>query len=200
MKKLQKRKPVVVAMIGLVGSGKTTMARFLAQRLGAIIIDGDEIRLRLRKEGKSYSKVFQVALDSGAGALSRGKSVVLCSDFIDVARRKDLEQLSHKHKIPGYYLRVTCDPDVAVGRVLAKGQGEFFEGAPVLWQGAKRGTVVKLREFWRRTPWHCKWESGNGGHWEPKRIKVTKMFSADTTDGRSWRREVIKVASRLKAR
>lgn len=43
------KKPTIYAMIGLVGSGKTTIARDINAQTGASIINGDEIRIKLRQ-------------------------------------------------------------------------------------------------------------------------------------------------------
>jgi len=42
--------PVIVAIIGLVGSGKSSVAQELAKHIGATVIEGDDIRIELRKQ------------------------------------------------------------------------------------------------------------------------------------------------------
>ncbi len=56
IKKRKTEKPVVVAIIGLVGSGKSSMAQEIAKHIGATIIDGDDIRIELRKQSERYER------------------------------------------------------------------------------------------------------------------------------------------------
>ena len=50
IKKRKTEKPVIVAVIGLVGSGKSSVAQELAKHIGATVIEGDDIRIELRKQ------------------------------------------------------------------------------------------------------------------------------------------------------
>ena len=48
----KQKRPLVVGFVGLIGSGKTTLAKELASLIGATVISGDDIRVLLRKEKK----------------------------------------------------------------------------------------------------------------------------------------------------
>ena len=59
--KIDKRKtiqPLVVALVGLVGSGKSSVAQKLAPLIGATVIGGDRIRVELRKRGNRINIKF----------------------------------------------------------------------------------------------------------------------------------------------
>ena len=61
---IQKRKtdePVIVAMIGLTGSGKSSVAQEFAKHIGGTVIEGDEIRIELRKQGERYDRARALA-------------------------------------------------------------------------------------------------------------------------------------------
>ena len=47
IRKRKTKKPLIVAMIGLVGSGKSSVARELARHIGATVVEGDAIRVEL---------------------------------------------------------------------------------------------------------------------------------------------------------
>src|SRR3989338_2640014 len=51
------KEPVIVAMIGLIGSGKSSVATELAKHIGATVVSGDGIRIELRKQGERYEKM-----------------------------------------------------------------------------------------------------------------------------------------------
>ena len=70
------RQQLLIAFIGPVGSGKTHVARSIAQKLKAVHIRTDDIRVALRREGKSYSSAPALANRMRREALAQGKSVV----------------------------------------------------------------------------------------------------------------------------
>lgn len=189
--------PVVVALIGLVGSGKSYVAKHLAEVLGATIVSGDDIRVELRKQGAPYEKAYPIAENAMIDIISRGGNVIMDSDFIDWRKRASLmtkaRELSERGMgIDLYYVRVYCDPDVVVGRIIssayAPSPDDFFGGALSKWEGDEklRGAAVKIREMWRRTPQHYRWVRSGGGKWVLKNLPIFTPYSGfivDTTKG-----------------
>jgi aminoglycoside phosphotransferase family enzyme/predicted kinase len=105
-------KPVLFITVGLVGTGKTTLAKALARRLGLVVIASDVTRKQLagvpltehRFEGfdggiysaelsrRTYDKIF-----SGAGdVLGEGGSVVLDASFIKAEERLKAKRLAEE--------------------------------------------------------------------------------------------------------
>lgn len=80
------KKPVIFAMIGLVGSGKSSVARKIASQIGANIIEGDAIRSELRKVGEKYENTRIIAENIAINIIMNGGNIVLDSDFIDSKR------------------------------------------------------------------------------------------------------------------
>src|SRR3989344_8198872 len=68
------KKPIVVAMIGLVGSGKSSVAKELAPLIGASVIVEDGIRVALRMQGEPYKYARRIAHTVAAEVLQRGRS------------------------------------------------------------------------------------------------------------------------------
>ena len=178
------KEPVLIAMIGLVGSGKSTVAKFVASKIGAKLLSGDKIRLQLRKEGKSYDQKGQIMESEALKALKMGRSVILDSDHISSI--EELEKKCLERNIKLFTLYVTCDPDIAIGRIINSRVEQFFKGASSSWIGARKGAVVKLREMWRRTPLHFNWSPEKGGKWTPNTATSDKFFHIDTTDESKW--------------
>ncbi len=193
------RKPIIVAMVGLVGSGRSLVARALAPFIGAAVISADEIRLELRKRGQGYGAVRAICERAALAAVKRGGNVILDSDFVDPKKRRSLERNAKKAEAKVAYLRAFCDPDVFIGRLAtAKYPPQsFFGGAHSSWSGVKRGAVVALREMWRRTPHHYQWSEGGGGRFSLKRLRIPFIAEIDTTG--NWRKHLPGVARKLTA-
>lgn len=198
--KVIKRKttaPIIIGMIGIVGSGKTSVAEVLAETLGAVLISGDDIRVKLRKEKERYEGTRKIAEDLAVEALKLGGNVVIDSDFIDEKKRSSLIAKAKKVRARVLFVRVFADPDVIIGRIMANPANDFFRGASSVWKGDSAGNVVKLREFWRRTPRHFTWRDRTGGEWRPKKLPVRLLADVNTSDEAVWRQQVRWAASQL---
>lgn len=197
--KVEKRKtskPVIVAMIGLVGSGKSSVAREFARHIGATVVEGDEIRVELRKQDEYYEGARKIAENAALGIIEKGGNVVLDSDHIDAKRRASLREKARKAGVRVVFVCTYCDFDVMVGRVLSVNYRnsvvDFFGGASSKWQGSEqsKGVVVKVREMWRRTPHHYRWENKNGGRWVIRKPPCVVLADIDTTNPDVWMKNV----------
>lgn len=187
-------------MVGLAGSGKTSVALELAKYLRAELIEGDAIRVRLRKEKLDYEKARAIAEALAEEYVRRGKNVVIDSDFTDANKRKAFEKKARTLSVRIAYVRVCANPDVAIGRMISasyrKSQDDFFGGATSVWKGKHSGAVVKIREFWRRTPYHYRWNQKNGGAWILRKLPFVDVM-VDTTDGKTWKKLAVDIARKL---
>jgi aminoglycoside phosphotransferase family enzyme/predicted kinase len=118
-------KPVLFITVGLVGTGKSTLAQALAKRLGLVVITSDFTRKQLvgipvtehRFEGfdsgiysvelsrRTYDKMF-----SGAGDILReGGSVVLDASFIKAGERLKARRLAEETGADFYIIECILD-------------------------------------------------------------------------------------------
>ena len=205
IKKRKTEKPVIVAVIGLVGSGKSAVAQELAKYIGATVIGGDDIRIGLRKQGESYERTWAIAENASIEVVKQGGNVILDSDFVDEKKRASIREKVRKTGVRLVFVRTHCDLDVVVGRVLSATYqnrvDDFFGGGKSKWQGSEqsKGVAVKVREMWRRTPHHYRWVNQGGGQWILKKFSFAMFAEIDTTNSDLWKREVEKCAKRLLA-
>jgi predicted kinase len=202
VKKRKTKKPIVVAIIGLVGSGRSSVAKELARHIGGTIIDYDAIRIELRKQKEGYERAHVIAENVAIEVIKQGGNLVLDSDFVDKNKRASLREKMRKVSVRPVFVRTYCDFDVMAGRVLTANYrnrvDDFFGGASSKWKGSEqsKGAAVKIREMWRRTPYHYCWVNQGGGKWVLKKFPFAIFAEIDTTTD-SWKREVEKVAKKL---
>ncbi len=185
---------VMVGIIGLVGSGKSTIAQALAQIIGATVIENDLIRLALRKEGMPYKYVWEIALESAYTALERESNIVFDADLVKPMQRDHLSKAAYAAGASAIFIRTICDYDVIIGRVLEDARdnkiGELFAWAKFGWHGntsrQEFAAAVKLKEMFRRTGHHYDWVPDGGGKLIPKSFPPDIM-AIDTTDVQSAR-------------
>jgi len=206
IKKRKTDKPVIVAVIGLVGSGKSSVTHELAKHIGATVIGGDDIRIELRKQSERYEKSRAIAENVAIEVVKQGGNVILDSDFVDEKKRASVREKARKAGVRLVFVRTYCDLDVMVGRVLTATYhnrvDDFFGGVKSKWQGSEqsKGAAVKVREMWRRTPHHYRWVNQGGGKWVLKKFPFAIFAEINTTDSDSWKREVERCAKQLLTR
>ena len=201
--KRKTKKPVIVAIIGLVGSEKSSIAKELEKLIGATIIEGDAIRVCLRKVGERYENAQKIGENAVGEVIKKSGNVVLDSDFSSAGKRKGIRQIAEKRGAKLIFVRTYADYDVMAGRAISASYrnkpDDFFGGASTKWQGNEqsRGAVVKLREMWRRTPRHYRWENKGGGRWVLKKLPFPIFAAIDTTEPKKWKAEITKTARRI---
>ncbi len=126
----------IIAMCGLVASGKSTVARALAQRIDAALIVADDVRLSLlghspleRTESavltKNYSstlpkKVYDQILAHTQTMLAAGHSVVVDACFHTRASRAALRKLATDFQVPLLFVECRAPQNVINARLAAR--------------------------------------------------------------------------------
>ncbi|MBD2778283.1 AAA family ATPase [Iningainema tapete] len=116
-------------MSGLSGSGKSTTARFLSRKLGAIHVRSDAVRKHLagiplleRGGDELYTpqmtqKTYARLLDLGIMLASQGFSVILDAKYDREQLRKEAIATAEKHQIPLQILHCTAPLEVVEQRL-----------------------------------------------------------------------------------
>ncbi len=150
--------PVVVAVGGLIGAGKTTVARRLATELTAPVVDADRTRkhlLGVAAEDKVYvapfsgayrtefsEGVYSEVLRRAAAVLDAGRPVVIDASFRSRAARSRARQFARGHHVPFLFVECYAPPEVCRRRLelrareanVSDGRLEIFEDFVARWQ------------------------------------------------------------------
>ncbi|MBI3631181.1 MAG: AAA family ATPase [Candidatus Sungbacteria bacterium] len=197
IKKRKTQDPVIAAIIGLVGSGKSSVARELAGYIGATVIEGDEIRIELGRQGAAYERTWAIAENAAVEVVKQGGNVILDSDFVDEKKRASVREKARMAGIRLVFIRTVCDFDVMSQRIRQNDPGEFFKRASSSSTAQDKGKDVKMRELLRRLPHHYRHVNEHGGKWVLKKFPFAIFAQIDTTDSRAWKREMEKCARKL---
>jgi hypothetical protein len=130
------RRPVLLAMTGLMGTGKSSLAERLAPRLGAEILRTDEIRKRiagldpseprLERFGQGiYSpemtrRTYGLALQEAALRLDRSQSVIVDASFKSEEERLRAMETAQARKADFFLLECVCPEDTLLERLSSR--------------------------------------------------------------------------------
>jgi adenylylsulfate kinase len=128
---MQGRTTMLVAMAGLPGTGKSTLAARLAQRLGGVVLSKDEVRAALfPRPVLDYSReqddVCMTAIYQAAARIlttDPGRTVVLDGrTFLRSYQVRDLLALAASVSQAPHLIECVCDDDTARQRLEAQGE------------------------------------------------------------------------------
>jgi predicted kinase len=202
--KRKTKKPLIVAMVGLVASGKSSVAKELAPKLHATAVSTDNIRRELRKHHARYTHVPAMEKQIVRHLLQQGSNVIIDADFVSKDRYTRFKKSASKRGIRLEFIQVTCDIDIAIGRVIAAAYNhrpdDLFGKAESAWTDKRtKGATVRIRELWRRTPLHYTWADPERGQWELKKLPFPVFAHVDTSDPKVWKPRVAAIAKKLLA-
>jgi aminoglycoside phosphotransferase family enzyme/predicted kinase len=132
---------------GLPGSGKTTVAAGLAERLGAVLISSDPLRKELaglapaERAGAAYDEglyrpehttaTYAAMRHRAAELLARGESVVLDASWTDGAERREATALARGAAVEVTRLECRVPVEVAAERLRSR-RGSASDATPVV--------------------------------------------------------------------
>ncbi|MFC5139885.1 AAA family ATPase [Actinomycetospora rhizophila] len=137
----------LVLVGGLPGTGKTTVAGGLADRLGATLLSSDRVRKEIAgidpatPAGAGYrsglyrpehtAATYEELLHRAEALLARGESVVLDASWTEAVRRGEAGALAARSSVPMSALRCEVPRDVADARIRAR-RGAASDATPLV--------------------------------------------------------------------
>lgn len=125
-------RPLLIVVGGAIGTGKSTLARHLADRLEAAWLRTDEIRLKefgpLPRSGfleglyapSISQKVYRRLIDRAEGLIKRGSSVICDGTFSKAENRRELWRIAQRHGALFHFFECTLPTQKAKRRIGAR--------------------------------------------------------------------------------
>lgn len=107
--------PYLVCPIGLIGVGKTTVAKALAQKLSLVRVSNDEIRKLFHDRGNSYERVRDVAFAIMEDLVEQGHSIYIdsdCASKIDFIKTE-----AARWSVQTVWIHITAPENVTIDRI-----------------------------------------------------------------------------------
>lgn len=116
--------PRLVAVGGLPGAGKSTVASQIAERLQAERLRTDELRKELfdspRYTDTETTAVYRQLCDRAIDRLRGNESVVLDATFAQRQHRRAVHEASRDHEAMFRFILVVCDQSVLESRIVER--------------------------------------------------------------------------------
>ncbi|MDH4017363.1 MAG: AAA family ATPase, partial [Actinomycetota bacterium] len=137
LRALEPRPPGTVVLVGgVIGTGKSTVARALADRMGAVVVSSDRVRkarlglgaterLSTGVDAGAYSpearaEVYDAMLERAAPVVASGRTVVLDATWSERAMRERARAWAGEHRARCVFVETRCDVDVLRDRLTAR--------------------------------------------------------------------------------
>jgi len=114
----------LVVLCGLPGVGKSTVAGYAAEQLGAVRLRSDSVRKELFDDPDydepETTTVYGELCERAGDRLDAGESVVLDATFAREQRRQRAQALASRHGVQFRLVRVVCDRSTATQRIATR--------------------------------------------------------------------------------
>ena len=187
--------PKVVAMIGLVGSGKSWVARRIAENMGAAIVETEAIRVYMLTRGMvevdDSGTLFRIRARLAYKLLTLGYSVVLDADHVGTDDQSFVTLLALCSRVPCFYVRTVCNLIVHVVRIqrftnMSESLYRYFASRHEEIRNFMLPSAMRQHEMMRRIGFHYRFSARPDGRWVLRSFDHIPGLVTLQTDGTDW--------------
>lgn len=172
-----KQSPIfLIAMVGPVGSGKSFIANILSNKLKAAHIRTDDIRVELRRQGRSYSRAYTIARYRAKTVLEKKKSVISDFDAVLPGRRQELKKIARNYGAKFILIHIKTPEKIILKRLRAHkyASRDLFKNS----QEAIRVYFSRKKFHTRQLKIHPDFVINNARPLEPQIQKIVKKLKS----------------------
>jgi aminoglycoside phosphotransferase family enzyme/predicted kinase len=128
------QRPFLIAMTGLSGTGKSTVAAALAEATGAALHASDVVRKELTGvsggaaaawgegiyTGEWTDRTYRRLQADAAAGLAAGRPVILDAAYLDGDRRREVAAIGQRAGVPTLLVETVCDEETVAARLAAR--------------------------------------------------------------------------------
>jgi len=118
---------MIIAFMGLPGSGKSFLAKPLARELVALYLSSDKIRQEIHEkkyDEQSKKSVYLTMIQQAEKGVARDENVVLDATFYKEKWRQKIIDLANKSNTPVFFVLAKADEEIIKKRLENRGSGE----------------------------------------------------------------------------
>ncbi len=156
----------VVALCGIVGTGKSFVGRAAAEALGGVVISSDVVRRRggaapvYTERGKD--RIYTELLERAKPVVESGRVAILDATFDRARRRALVQRFAAAHRVPALLLETRCPPAItrarlarrkALGRDPSQAGPELYAWSATHFEPPGEWPAAWRRSLWTNRPW-----------------------------------------------
>jgi uncharacterized protein len=163
---LASERPGVVALCGIVGTGKSFVGRAAAVMLGGVVISSDVVRSRggaapVYTE-RDKDRVYMELLERAKPVVESGRVAILDATFDRARRRALVLRFAAAHRVPALLLETRCPPAItrarltqrkAAGRDPSQAGPELYAWSASHFEPPRDWPAAWRRSLWTNRPW-----------------------------------------------
>ena len=118
----------ILAPVGLIGSGKSTVMQALAERFSLVVIRTDAIRAHLNRFGYNNRRTPELAGRLVVSCVERGYGVAVDADVVVEEKRSALQRIARELEVPLVSVHINTPEEVILDRLRPDNPDREFKG------------------------------------------------------------------------
>ncbi len=109
-------KPIMICIIGLIGSGKTTVVNLLVKKLPLLAISANEIRKILKEKGFDYNRAAEISFKLSEKYIKKGYSIAVDKDCNSDESKSYIDSLNKKYDIEIIWIHINPPEEFIINK------------------------------------------------------------------------------------